>query len=82
MHIHSDLLIALAGQPNSGKSSLFEALTGVHQEIGNHAGITVEKKSAHYHDGERRIEVVDLPGMYSLNSTSPEERVARVFILL
>ena len=82
MHIHSDLLIALAGQPNCGKSSLFEALTGVHQEIGNHAGITVEKKSAHYHDGERRIEVVDLPGMYSLNSTSPEERVARDFILL
>ncbi len=82
MHIHSDLLIALVGQPNCGKSSLFEALTGVHQEIGNHAGITVEKKSAHYHDGERRVEVVDLPGMYSLNSTSPEERVARDFILL
>lgn len=82
MHTHSDLLIALAGQPNCGKSSLFTALTGEHQEIGNHAGITVEKKSAHYHDGDRRIEVVDLPGMYSLNSTSPEERVARDFILL
>ena len=82
MHQHTDLLIALAGQPNSGKSSLFQALTGIHQEIGNHAGITVEKKSAHYHDGQRRIEVVDLPGMYSLSSTTPEERVASDFILL
>lgn len=57
-------------------------LTGIHQHIGNYPGVTVEKKSGHYHDGKHRIEVVDLPGTYSLTSYSQEERVTRDFILL
>ncbi|HBT76199.1 MAG TPA: ferrous iron transport protein B, partial [Planctomycetaceae bacterium] len=81
-HVHSDLLVVLAGQPNTGKSTLFSLLTGLHQRIGNYPGVTVEKKSGHYHEGDRRIEVVDLPGTYSFSSYSQEERIARDFILL
>lgn len=81
-HTHSDFLLVLAGQPNTGKSTLFSLLTGLHQRVGNYPGVTVEKKSGHYHEGERRIEVVDLPGTYSLSAYSQEERVTRDFILL
>lgn len=81
-HKHKDVLIALTGQPNSGKSTIFNMLTGIHQRIGNYPGVTVEKKSGHFHDGEHRIEVVDLPGTYSLTSYTQEERVTRDFILL
>ena len=81
-HHHTDLLVALAGQPNSGKSTIFSLLTGIHQKIGNYAGVTVEKKSGHYHEGDSRIEIVDLPGTYSLTSYSQEERITRNFILL
>ncbi len=83
-HQHTDILVALAGQPNSGKSTIFNLLTGLHQKVGNYAGVTVEKKSGHYHyhSGNKRIEVVDLPGTYSLSSYSQEERVSRDFILL
>ncbi len=81
-HQHTDILVALAGQPNSGKSTIFNLLTGLHQKVGNYAGVTVEKKSGHYHVGNKRIEVVDLPGTYSLASYSQEERVSRDFILL
>ena len=75
------LLVALAGQQNSGKSTLFNALTGLQQHIANYPGVTVDKKSGFYrHDGQR-VEVVDLPGAYALTSFSPEERVARDFLL-
>ena len=69
--------IALAGNPNSGKTSLFNALTGARQHVGNYPGITVEQRWGHYKSDGRRVDVVDLPGTYSLTSFSPEERVAR-----
>ncbi|SDH70625.1 ferrous iron transport protein B [Roseospirillum parvum] len=75
------LLVALAGQQNAGKSTLFNALTGVHQHIANYPGVTVDKKSGRAHIGGRAAEVVDLPGTYSLTSFSLEERVAREFLL-
>ena len=75
------LLVALAGQQNSGKSTLFNALTGVRQHIANYPGVTVDKKSGGYTDGNLRVQVVDLPGTYSLTSFSLEERVARSFLL-
>lgn len=82
MHSHDEVLAALVGQPNSGKSTVFNYLTGLHQTVANYPGVTVTKKSGHYHEGKRRIEVVDLPGTYSLTSYSQEERVTRDFILL
>ena len=75
------LLVALAGQQNAGKSTLFNVLTGVHQHIANYPGVTVDKKSGFYADAGIRVEVVDLPGTYSLTSFSLEERVARRFLL-
>ena len=82
MHEHDEILVALVGQPNSGKSTVFNYLTGLHQTVANYPGVTVTKKSGHYHEGKRRIEVVDLPGTYSLTSYSQEERVTRDFLLL
>ncbi|MDR0704803.1 MAG: ferrous iron transport protein B [Planctomycetaceae bacterium] len=82
MYEHDEILAVLVGQPNSGKSTVFNYLTGLHQTVANYPGITVTKKSGHYHDGKRRIEVVDLPGTYSLTSYSQEERVTRDFLLL
>ncbi|KAA5602170.1 ferrous iron transport protein B [Blastochloris sulfoviridis] len=75
------LKVALAGQQNAGKSTLFNALTGARQHIANYPGVTVEKKSGTYADGDLKVEVVDLPGTYSLTSFSLEERVARDFLL-
>jgi len=79
-----DILVALVGQPNCGKSTIFQRLTGIHQQVANYPGVTVEKKSGHYHEhtpGHRRIEVVDLPGTYSLTSYTQEERITRDFLL-
>ncbi|MBN1843126.1 MAG: ferrous iron transport protein B [Deltaproteobacteria bacterium] len=74
-------LVALAGQPNSGKSTVFNALTGASQHVANYPGVTVEKMTGSYrHDGAK-VEVVDLPGTYSLTSYSLEERVSRDFLL-
>ncbi|WP_028321780.1 ferrous iron transport protein B [Desulfatiglans anilini] len=74
-------LVALVGQPNCGKSTLFNALTGASQHVANYPGVTVDKMTGWYkHDGAR-VKVVDLPGTYSLTSFSPEERVSRDFIL-
>lgn len=81
-HVHTNLLVALAGQPNCGKSTIFNLLTGARQHVANFPGVTVEKKQGTYRDGTRRIEVVDLPGTYSLTSYTQEERVARDFLLL
>lgn len=75
-------VVALAGQPNCGKSSVFTMLTGVHQHIANYPGITVDiKKGKLTHDGGFSVEIVDLPGMYSLTSFSEEERAASDFLL-
>ncbi len=73
--------VALAGQQNAGKSTLFNLLTGLTQHIANYPGVTVDKKSGRYGHAGRTFEVVDLPGCYSLTSYSPEERVARSFLL-
>jgi ferrous iron transport protein B len=75
------ILVALAGQPNVGKSTVFNILTGLSQHVGNWPGKTVEKKEgAHVCEG-LKMRIVDLPGTYSLTAFSPEERVARKFIL-
>ena len=75
------VLVALAGQPNCGKSTVFNALTGASQHVANYPGVTVEKMTGSYRDDDRKIEVVDLPGTYSLTSYSPEERVSRDFLI-
>jgi len=72
--------IALAGNPNVGKSTLFNALTGLRQHTGNWAGKTVASARGRYSYGGAEYQVVDLPGTYSLNARSPEEQVARDFI--
>ncbi len=74
-------LVALAGQQNAGKSTLFNMLTGLQQHIANYPGVTVDKKSGSYPADGQRYEVVDLPGCYSLAAFSLEERVARAFLL-
>jgi ferrous iron transport protein B len=75
------LLVALAGQPNAGKSTVFNILTGLSQHVGNWPGKTVEKKEgAHAADGVE-MRIVDLPGTYSLTAFSEEEKVAREFII-
>ena len=74
-------VIALAGNPNSGKTSIFNALTGSRQHVANYPGITVEIKEGDAVFGDSRAEVVDLPGAYSLTPYSPDEVAARDFIL-
>jgi ferrous iron transport protein B len=71
------LRVALVGNPNTGKSTLFNALTGMRQKVGNFAGVTVERVEGHYRgpDG-RRVAVLDLPGSYSLSAGSPDEEIA------
>ena len=76
-----ELTVALAGNPNSGKTSLFNRLTGGHQHVGNYPGVTVEKKWGKLRGLGGPMRVVDLPGTYSLNARSDEERVARRFLL-
>ncbi|OFI06785.1 ferrous iron transport protein B [Clostridium acetireducens DSM 10703] len=74
-------VIALVGNPNCGKTSLFNALTGAKQHVGNWAGVTVEKKEGKLNFNGEEITVVDLPGTYSLGAYSEDEKVARDFIL-
>jgi ferrous iron transport protein B len=75
-------LIGLAGQPNVGKSTIFNLLTGLSQHVGNWPGKTVERKEGTFARDGVRLRIVDLPGTYSLSAGSAEERVARDFILL
>ena len=71
------LKIALVGNPNTGKTSLFNALTGLNQQVGNYPGITVEKKIGHCKlPDNQQAEIIDLPGTYSLNPSSEDEQVA------
>jgi len=75
-------LVALVGNPNAGKSALFNALTGARQKVGNYPGVTVERHSGRMTlpDG-RPIELIDLPGAYSLDPSSPDEQVTRDVLL-
>ena len=76
--MHAQPLVALVGNPNAGKSALFNALTGARQKVGNYPGVTVERHSGRLAlDDGRPVELVDLPGAYSLDPSSPDERVTR-----
>jgi ferrous iron transport protein B len=76
-----DYVVALAGNPNTGKSTVFNALTGLRQHTGNWPGKTVTRAEGGFSYGDSRFKLVDLPGTYSLLSTSLDEEVARDFIL-
>ncbi|HEY9054580.1 MAG TPA: ferrous iron transport protein B [Rectinemataceae bacterium] len=73
--------VALAGNPNAGKTSLFNALTGSHHKVGNYPGVTVEKREGSVTHRGREVRIVDLPGTYSLTAYSLDEMVARDFVL-
>src|SRR5262245_55716306 len=70
------LTVALVGNPNTGKSTLFNALAGMRQRVGNYPGVTVETKKGHMTCPDRAFDLVDLPGTYSLAPRSPDEMVA------
>ena len=72
--------IALIGNPNSGKTSLFNLITGTNQRVGNWPGVTVERKSG-ISKKDKSIQIQDLPGIYSMSPYSPEEKVARDYLL-
>jgi ferrous iron transport protein B len=76
-----ELTVALAGNPNAGKTTIFNALTGLRQHTGNWPGKTVEKKEGLFEHEGTRINLVDLPGTYSLTAYSPEEIIARDYII-
>jgi len=73
--------VALAGNPNVGKSVIFNNLTGAHQHVGNWPGKTVDKKEGFHKVDDRVIYIVDLPGTYSLTALSVEEMIARDYII-
>jgi len=75
----SQLTIALAGNPNAGKTTLFNALTGMRQKVGNYPGVTVERKEGlwRFRAGRNSARLIDLPGLYSLDATSLDEQIAR-----
>ena len=77
---NNEIKIALAGNPNCGKTTLFNALTGSNQFVGNWPGVTVEKKEGKYRS-EDDVIIVDLPGIYSLSPYTLEEVVARKFLV-
>lgn len=76
-----DYAVALAGNPNTGKSTIFNALTGLRQHVGNWAGKTVSRAEGAFDFEDNKYKLVDLPGTYSLLSTSVDEEIARDFIL-
>ena len=75
------IIVALAGNPNCGKTTIFNTLTGEKQAVGNYSGVTVEKVEGHLTRNDVEYQLVDLPGVYSLNTFSKDERVARDFLL-
>ncbi|HLM69116.1 MAG TPA: FeoB small GTPase domain-containing protein, partial [Longimicrobium sp.] len=70
------LHVALIGNPNTGKSTLFNALTGMRQRVGNYSGVTVERVEGRYRDDAGAVTIIDLPGTYSLSASSPDEEIA------
>ncbi len=79
--LKKNIVVALAGNPNSGKTTIFNNLTGSNQHVGNFPGVTVEKKEGFLNHNSYRIKLVDLPGTYSLSSSSIDEIVARNMII-
>ncbi len=77
----STLAVALTGNPNTGKSTIFNELTGARQKIGNWPGVTVDKKVGYVRHGDRAISIVDLPGTYSVNYRSPEEKIVIDYLM-
>ena len=75
------LTVAIAGNPNSGKTTLFNLLTGSRQKVGNWPGVTVEKKTGTCNISGEVVNIVDLPGIYSFSAASPDEQIARDFLL-
>lgn len=78
---HTKIEVALAGNPNCGKTSIFNNMTGSRQHVGNYSGVTVEKKIGHAKIDGHDIEIIDLPGTYSLTARSLDELVARNAII-
>ena len=78
---HHIIRVALVGNPNCGKTSLFNIASGAHEHVGNYSGVTVDAKEGHFEHGGYRITLVDLPGTYSLSAYSPEELYVRKNLL-
>lgn len=77
----NDFTIGVVGNPNCGKTTLFNALTGAKQRVGNWPGVTVDRKTGAYSHNRHKIEVIDTPGIYSLSAASVDEEVARDYVL-
>ncbi|MGD2118204.1 MAG: Fe(2+) transporter permease subunit FeoB [Chromatiales bacterium] len=77
----SSLRIAIAGNPNCGKSALFNSFTGIRQKTGNWPGVTVDRKEGHFSIDDRQVTAIDLPGIYSLDANSLDEQVTRDYLL-
>lgn len=75
------ITVAVAGNPNSGKSTLINATAGTRLQVGNWPGVTVEKKAANFEHEDRKIRLIDLPGTYSLSPSTQEERIARDYLI-
>ena len=81
MAINNNIMrVALTGNPNTGKSTIFNEITGARQKIGNWPGVTVDKKEGSVRFGDKEIHVIDLPGTYSVNARSPEEKIVIDFL--
>ncbi len=76
-----DYTIGIVGNPNCGKTTLFNKLTGAKQRVGNWPGVTVDRKVGYYSHNGREVEVIDTPGIYSMSASSIDEKVARDFVL-
>ena len=74
------IVVALAGQPNVGKSSIINKISGSNLKVGNFAGVTIEKAEAKIQYKDYEITIIDLPGTYSLNQYSPEEKITQDFL--
>lgn len=81
MSVHKEIVVGLVGNPNCGKTTIFNALTGARQKVANWSGVTVEKREGRLRRGEHRMRIIDLPGTYSLSCFSMEELIARNFII-
>ncbi len=77
----STITVAVVGNPNAGKTSLFNMLSGAHERVGNYSGVTVDAKEIHFRHGKHTINLIDLPGTYSITAYTPEEIFVRNFII-